>query len=158
SPERFPHQLPRGDGDAMTRARTITALAALLLVGGALHSAEITTNGSGGGPWSDPATWRGKAVPTGEDDVVIRKGDVVVFDRNDDGKQTCQKLLIDPKGSFTFKTGAGKVICCVAGSIEAYGPIQLDGTKSTNDFQELRLVGDTVAKRQIKLLKGSALI
>ena len=38
-----------------------------------LGAAEITTNGTGGGPWSDPATWRGKAVPKAEDEVTIRK-------------------------------------------------------------------------------------
>src|SRR5262245_34464744 len=72
------------------------------------QAAEISTNGIGGGAWSDPATWRGKAVPGPADDVTILKFDEVTFDRNDDGKVTCRKLRIDPKGLFIFKTSAGK--------------------------------------------------
>ena len=55
------------------------------------------------------------------------------FDRNDDGKISFRKLLIDPKGMFTFKSGSGKSICCVAEAIESYGYIKIDGTKSAGD-------------------------
>jgi hypothetical protein len=48
-------------------------------------TAEITSNGTGGGRWDDASTWRGKFVPTEKDEVVIAKDDHVVFDRNDDG-------------------------------------------------------------------------
>ena len=51
-----------------------------------------------------PATWRGNAVPKTDDEVTIRKGDLVVFDRNDDRKATCQKLFIDPQGALKFKS------------------------------------------------------
>jgi hypothetical protein len=121
-------------------------------------AAEISTNGIGGGPWSDPATWRGKAVPSPKDDVVIQKHDIVSFDRNDDGKVSCRKLQIDPKGVFVFKTGAGKQICCVADALESFGVIKLDGTKSAGDFLELRMVGDSADKRKIKLGKGANLL
>jgi hypothetical protein len=131
---------------------------ALLAASGFATAAEITTNGAGGGSWSDPTTWRGKVLPGADDDVVIRKGDLVVFDRNDDGKVTCQKLLIDPKGAFSFKTNAGKVICCVAGGVETYGAITMDGTRAATDFLELRLVGEEPGKRVIKLLKNGALL
>jgi hypothetical protein len=119
--------------------------------------AEITTNGAGGGRWGDPATWRGNAVPGPDDDVVIRKGDVVVFDRNDDGKVTCRKIQIDPKGALTFQTEAGKRVCCVADGIDSYGVIKLDATRSADDHLELRLVGDA-AKRVLKLQRGAALL
>jgi hypothetical protein len=52
---------------------------------GPATAGEIYSNGTGGGPWSDPATWRGKAVPGPNDEPVIARGDVVAFDRNDDG-------------------------------------------------------------------------
>src|ERR1700722_7903976 len=90
-------------------------------------AAEISTNGIGGGAWSDPATWSTKAVPGPKDDVIIRKFDAVVFDRNDDGKVSCARLQIDPKGVLMFKTGAGKQTFCVAEAIETYGTIKLDG-------------------------------
>ena len=138
--------------------KNASAFMFVLLAACVSHGAEISTNGLGGGAWSDPATWGGKVVPTSGDDVVIQKNDIVSFDRNDDGKISCRKLQIDPKGVLAFKTGAGKQVCCIADAIENFGVIKLDGTKSANDFLELRLVGDTVAKRNIKLKKNSALL
>jgi parallel beta-helix repeat protein len=119
---------------------------------------EVITNGVGGGDWSDPAAWRGKKVPGPADDVVIRKGDVVVFDRDDSDKVTCNKLQLDPRGAMRFKTEAGKIVCCIGGGIEAYGPISLDGTRSAKDHLELRLVGEDAARRSLKLQKGGALL
>jgi hypothetical protein len=142
----------------MNGTRLLVAAATLLLAWGSGRSAEVTTNGVGGGDWSDPGSWRGKKVPGPEDDVVIRKGDVVVFDRDDSGKVSCNKLLLDPKGALRWKTGAGTVVLCVAGGIEAYGPIGLDGTRSPRDRLELRLVGDDREKRTMKFQKGGALL
>jgi hypothetical protein len=122
------------------------------------NDAEIATNGTGGGVWSDPATWRGKVVPGPKDDVVILKFDVATFDKNDDGKISCRKLQIDPKGALYFKTGAGKQVCCIAEAIDCYGVIKLDGTKSATDSLELRMVGDSADARKIKLNKGAALL
>src|SRR5215210_1032259 len=85
------------------------------------HTAEVHSNGKGGGPWSDPASWRGKAVPRPADDAVISRGDNIVFDRNDEGKVSCHQLFIDPRGSLTFKTGMGKQVFCAGGPIEAFG-------------------------------------
>lgn len=121
-------------------------------------AAEITTNGLGGGAWSEAATWRGGAVPKAEDEVTIRKGDAVVFDRNDDGKTTCAKLFIDPKGALRFKTKAGKIVFTTPGQIESFGQLKLDGTASADDVHELRLTGKTVEDRAIKFEKGGALL
>ena len=49
----------------------------LLLAAGQLDAAEISTNGFGGGPFSDPASWHGKKVPGPGDDVIIQKYDVL---------------------------------------------------------------------------------
>jgi hypothetical protein len=121
-------------------------------------AAEISTNGVGGGPWSDPTTWRGKKVPGPDDEVIIRKLDVVFFDRADDGKPTCRKLQIDPRGGLTFKTGAGKLALTVPEGIESFGPIRLDGTRSASDHFTIRLTADKEAKRQLKLGRGGALL
>src|SRR5581483_539013 len=123
---RLPGQLPGGSDDAM-KERTAIAIV-LTLVAGGVRAAEVTTNGTGGGPWSEAATWRGGAVPGAGDEVTIRKGDAVVFDRNDDGKTTCAKLFIDPQGVLRFKTGAGKVVLVVSGPVESFGLVKLDGT------------------------------
>jgi parallel beta-helix repeat protein len=153
----------------------------------AAEAAEISSNGLGGGPWNDPATWRGKTVPGPDDDVVIAKGDVVIFSSNDDkvalletgpavvgsletwaataalltgtaGKVSCQKLYLDPKSVLTFKSGGGKQTLSVAGPIEAFGTIKLDAHNTGSDFVELRLVGDKAEKRTLVLKDGGALL
>jgi hypothetical protein len=139
------------------RPRVLLLLGIVWLAGPA-RAAEISTNGVGGGPWSDPATWRGKMVPGPGDDVVIRKYDVVSFDRPDDGKASCRKLQIDPRGGLTFKTGSGKLLLAVTEGIESFGAIRLDGTHSASDQFEIRLLGDKAEKRQIKLGRGGALL
>src|SRR5688500_5005440 len=72
---------------------SIGALAAVLLcmlnVPGSAK--EITSNGLGGGRWSDGATWRGGAVPTAEDEAVIGARDTVLFDRDDVDTPTCKQ-------------------------------------------------------------------
>jgi hypothetical protein len=120
-----------------------------------LHAAELHSNGLGGGDWSDPLSWREKTVPTPDDDVVISRGDIIAFDRDDEGKTSCKQLFIDPKGSFTFKTGIGRAVCVVAGQIESYGAVLIDASKSSSDKFELRLTGATAPERTIKLLKGA---
>jgi parallel beta-helix repeat protein len=57
-----------------------------------------------------------------------------------------------------FKTGAGKIICCVTEGVESFGIIKLDGTRSAADVLELRMLGDTAERRKIKLGKGAALL
>jgi parallel beta-helix repeat protein len=132
--------------------------ACLFLACGAARAAEVSSNGTGGGPWSDPATWRGKAVPGPKDDVVIQKHDVIVFDRDDSRKTSCAKLQIDPKGALLFKTGAGKKVCVVSEGVETFGVIKLDGTRAAADWLELRLTGDKAETRKLKVGRGGGLL
>jgi parallel beta-helix repeat protein len=138
--------------------RYVIALSAFLVGTTCAPAAEVLSNGIGGGVWSEPATWRGKKAPGPGDDVIIQKNDIVLVDRKDDGKVSCGKLQIDPKGGLTYRPGSGKMVLAVADVIENYGVIRLDGTRHASDFFELRLVGDTAAKRNLKLMKGSALL
>jgi hypothetical protein len=140
------------------RRWSLAFVACLGLASGAARGAEIASNGVGGGPWSDPTTWRGKVVPGPKDDVVIQKHDVVTFDRDDDGKSTCAKLLIDPKGVLQFKTGAGKIVCVVAEGMETFGVLKLDGTRAASDMLELRLIGDKAETRKVKVGRGGGLL
>lgn len=135
-----------------------TLVIVLVLACSAVRGAEITSNGSGGGDWSNPGTWIGRKAPGPDDDAVIQKGDIVDFDRDDSGKVSCQKLFIDPRGAFRLKPGIGKATCCVAGPIESRGVIQIDASKNAGDTLELRVVGTEAAKRSVKLLKGASLI
>jgi hypothetical protein len=127
-----------------------------LCITGTCGAAEIHSNGLGGGDWSDPLSWREKTVPTPEDDAVVSRGDVIAFDRNDEGKVSCKQLFVDPGGTFTFKTGAGRVVFAPAGRIESYGVILMDGSKSSADKLELRLSGKTLDERTVNVLKGGS--
>ena len=140
------------------RASVTRFLAVLVVCSATAQAAEVHSNGKGGGPWSDPASWRTKAVPTPTDDAVISRGDVIVFDRNDDGQISCQQLFIDPRGSLVFKTGNGEQVFCAGGPIEAFGTIKLDATRAAADFLELRMVADKPDQRVLRLLKGGALL
>ncbi len=130
----------------------------LWLSAGWAGAAEIYSNGTGGGAWSDPSSWRGNRVPGPDDEVFIRLFDAISFDKNDDGKISCRMIEVQPRGIFQFKAGAGKAVCVVAEGIVTNGAVKLDGTKDARDFFELRLVGTTLAKRKIKLNKGSGLL
>ncbi|MGE0606991.1 MAG: hypothetical protein AB7O62_07850 [Pirellulales bacterium] len=123
-----------------------------------LCSAEIYSNSVGGGTWSDPATWRGGAVPTAEDDVVIARDDTVVFDRDDSEGVTCQLLSLDPRSALTFKSGMGRVVLSAANVVESYGLIKLDASKSAKDQHELRLLAEEAEQRVLRFAKGGGLI
>jgi hypothetical protein len=155
-----PAPLPQSTAGEGSRAsyRTCLTTFVLLAIASFAPAAEISTNGIGGGKWSEAATWRGNKVPNGDDAVVIQKNDVVTFDRDDDGKVSCKSMQIDPKGVLLFKTNAGKQTCCVAEGIVSFGIIKLDGTRSADDLIELRMVGATPDKRKIKLNKNAALL
>jgi hypothetical protein len=118
---------------------------------------EIYSNGTGGGLWSEPGSWRTKAVPGPEDTAVISAGDTVVFDRDDGDRITCRDLALDPGGALTFEPG-GRRIMVVAGPVEAYGTIRLDATGSAADLYEIRLTGETDEKRVIRLQEDGALM
>ncbi len=119
---------------------------------------EIYSNASGGGDWSDPATWRGGKVPVAEDDVVIARDDSVTFNRNDDGQITCKQLSLDPRAVLQFKGGAGPIVFCANGLVESYGYIRLDASKSAKDQHEFRLVAEDIEQRMLKIAKGGGLV
>jgi hypothetical protein len=142
-------------------ARTLGVALAALIACWSCASAwgeEIYSNAAGGGEWSDPATWRGGAVPGPEDVVILARDDSVTFDRNDEGQATCRKLLLDPQSVLEFKTGAGPIVLTVNGLVESYGTIRLDATRAAADRHELRLVSPDSAQRVLRMGKGGGLV
>jgi hypothetical protein len=132
----------------------------MLLCGGAVsaRSAEIYSNATGGGVWSDPATWRGGTVPGADDDVVIARDDIVTFDRRDEETATCRNLSLDPRSVLQFKTGAGSILLTAAGLVESYGYIKLDAGRAAADRHEFRLVAADAEQRVLRLEKGGGLV
>ncbi len=119
---------------------------------------EIYSNASGGGEWTDPATWRGGKVPAADDEVVIARDDSVTFNRNDDGQITCKQLSLDPRSVLQFKVGAGPIVFSAGGLVESYGYIRLDASKSAKDRHEFRLLAEDPEQRMLKIAKGGGLV
>jgi hypothetical protein len=133
-------------------------LVSLMLFGcAAAHGDEVSSNALGGGPWSDPATWRGDRVPAAGDIVIVQKNDIVTYDGSR-AEPTCQKLQVDAKGVLLFKTGGGDLVLSVNEGIECFGTIKLDGTKAVTDRHELQLVGARAEQRKVLVGKGASLL
>lgn len=128
--------------NAKTAARSCLAgLCGLLASCLMLHAAEVRSNGAGGGKWSQAATWEESRVPSSADTVVISTGDKVVFDRDDSAAISCASLLLDPESRFEMESAAGKRVLRVAGLVESYGAIRLDGSLSADDHLEIQFSG-----------------
>ena len=115
-------------------------------------AADVHSNGTGGGAWSDAATWRTKTVPAADDSVVIAAGDAVEFDCDDSAKVSCKDLALDPDAILGFKPG-GKRVLVIAGLIDSYGSIKVT-SRDAGDFMELRLTGDA-PERIIRLERAA---
>lgn len=75
-------------------------------------NAQVQSNGVGGGPWSDPATWQGGVVPDfNSAAITILSGDVVNVDANFTIDQTTidagASLNINPGIVLTINNGTG---------------------------------------------------
>jgi parallel beta-helix repeat protein len=128
---------------------------------------EIHSNGVGGGPWSDPLTWKGGVVPTGKDDVTVTAGDQVIFDKDDSAANTCNNIYIDPRSVLSFKNEIGTKVMSVGGAIESYGAIRMGAGASRSDpdakgdpreIHKLILTGATADKRIIKLMQNGSIL
>lgn len=140
-------------------SRTIATTWVIVALAAGQHvlAGEVHSNGLGGGDWSDKGSWKDDKVPGPDDEVIISRGDRILFDRDDTGKVTCKQLLIDPRGLLEFKPATEKAVLCVTEGIESYGGIKMHARTISERF-ELRLVGEDPAKRFIKLLKNSSLL
>ncbi len=72
----------------------------------------ITSNGSGGGIWSSPASWTGGVVPSGSDIVTIKNGDAITLDIS----PSIYGLTVGEgtSGSLMFETGAARTLSVAA--------------------------------------------
>lgn len=138
-----------------------TACALCVLVTASFAQAggvEIHSNGRGGGLWSEPETWHGRQVPGPEDTVVIAMRDRVEFDRDDRDRPSCAALYLDPEAVLSFRSGRERRTLTVAGPIESYGTIHIDGTGDRRGLYELVLAADDPSRREIRLLENAGLL
>jgi len=124
----------------------------------AAAAAEMHSNGAGGGKWSDPGTWRGRAVPGSNNTVVVAGDDAVVVDLVDTNRVSCRELLIDPRGMLSFQRGGARTTLIVDGPIESYGAIRMDLARFDDGAAELRLVSTNAPSRAIRLRRGGSIV
>ncbi len=74
--------------------RCIFILASVMLMMASLASAQIQSNGTGGGDWNSTTTWQGGVVPSAADSVVILATDSVFVLAN----SSCAGLLVQAGG------------------------------------------------------------
>lgn len=127
-----------------------------LLAGLSLRAEPIHSNSVGGGKWSQPDTWEDKRVPVPTDVVVIASGDKVIFDRDDSTATSCASLQLDPESLLDFQSGVGRRVLRVAGPVENFGVIRMDGTLSPDDHLEIQLIGMTEGDLAVR--RGGGLV
>src|SRR5437762_1762236 len=76
------------------------------------NATAITSNGTGGGAWSAPATWAGGTVPAAGDDVTIADGDTVTIDTNVPASGSLSSLIVGQgaSGALTFDASGGRSV------------------------------------------------
>ena len=98
-------------------------------------------------------------MPGPDDAVCVAMRDTVVFDGHDADRASCSALYLDPEAVLTIGQADGAHTLTVAGPIESYGVIRLDGTPSPNGTAELRVIDDGQGPpRTVRLLQNSSLL
>lgn len=113
----------------------------------ATAAATVFSANSGGGNWSDPATWANAAVPTAENDVFIPGGATVVLDA---ATQNANDIVIEGILEFTATNAtlnAGSV------SIEPSGTFR---TSNTSNSHTLNVKGNVVNNGILNLSADSS--
>lgn len=119
---------------------------------------ELSSNGIGGGRWSDPRSWHGGVVPTENHRVVISGADTIHFDGGVQETPHCAGLSIDPRGVLTFRMDGQPHHLLVKGSVTSFGTIRVDATRDPESQVALMLVAENAKDRVVQLLRGSALL
>lgn len=137
--------------------RLLLASVLCLCIATSAFGVEIHSNGLGGGRWCDPASWHGGAVPAGTDVVVVATGDTIVFDGHSPDGPTCAGLFLDPESVLSLASNGAEHVLGVAGPVESYGIIRLDGSRRREGRLELRLLAPAPSCT-IRLLRRGGLL
>lgn len=137
-------------------ASVVTVLA--VLFASPAIAADIHSNGTGGGKWSDASTWKGGKLPTAEDTAVIAMRDTVTFESNHAETVTCASLFLDPEAVLILKpVEDASTVLNVNGGIESYGVLKMDATRAPSATLELRFGGPD-GQHEFKLRPNAALL
>lgn len=101
----------------------IYTLAVLMLIAASLASAQIQSNGTGGGDWNSTTTWQGGVVPSATDSVVILGTDSVYVLVN----SSCAGLLVQTGG----RIGLGAKLTATNISLNGKATVYADTLNAT---------------------------
>lgn len=107
-----------------------------------IAAGNITSNGTGGGLWSNPATWVGNIVPTGNDMVTIQDGDIVVIDM--DASAYSLSIGEGISGTLEFEPTTARTLTAVTDVIINTGGIFQSSLAGTQTGHNLSLDGNLV--------------
>src|ERR1051325_102412 len=111
---------PRLTNSVAPRATSALAVLYFFLLLSVLASTAgaVTSNGTGGGLWSNPATWSGGVVPAGGDPVIIANGDTVTIDTAVPAAGSLASLTVGQgaSGTLTFDGVAARAVS-VSGNV-----------------------------------------
>lgn len=95
--------------------RSVVVFILFLAFANHCFSADITSNGSGGGTWATGSTWTGGVAPTSGDNAVIANGDIVTLGANGSitnctvntgGTLDASSFTLTVSGTFTLQSSA----------------------------------------------------
>lgn len=114
---------------------------------------SLTSNGTGGGLWSDPATWSGGVIPTATDSVTIKNGDVVTINM----ASTAYALLVGEgiSGTLQFEATSIRTLTVVSNVTIAAGGIFQSATTGTTTAHTLYLGGNLTNNGTLDLSTNS---
>ncbi len=143
----------------MRRLHNLFLLLAFAAVSAApAMAADIHSNGTGGGEWSAPSTWKGGKVPAAEDTAVIAMRDTVTFAQNHAEQVTCASLFLDPEAVLILKPiEDATTALTVAGPIESYGVLKIEAQRVPDAILELRF-GGPGGNHEFNMRPNSALL
>ena len=105
-----------------------------------IAAGTITSNGTGGGLWSSPATWSGGVVPTINDDVTIQDGDVVTIDVA--GSAYSLAVGEGSSGILEFETTTARVLTVYSNTTIVAGGIFRSNLAGTQTGHNLSVGGN----------------
>jgi parallel beta-helix repeat protein len=118
----------------------------------------IRSNGTGGGPWSAPATWEGGKVPTNGSVTILGK-DIVDLDSSAAKSIECDELVIDPQGMLRV-TGQNKTSLRITihKAIRVFGGMIVDFSKDPESKCEFVWETPEEGKPELQLNDGSRVL
>ncbi|MGE0560607.1 MAG: T9SS type A sorting domain-containing protein [Flavobacteriales bacterium] len=112
--------------------KSLLSLLIILIISTPTFATIATSNGTGGGDWSDPTSWNPSVVPGCVDTISILAGDTIEIASNQD-YESCDPIIILLYGTLLFPDNGPKLKLPCGSSIEGLGGlISAPGADNSN--------------------------